>query len=184
MTEEKLKEVSAKFKFYSIVRGIGSKRNNRITSTIEDINGLAVVLDQSMADIVVLYNSYTDEYAETVEEFKEDLYPLINRKDPRGEDIERTILANVILKDFRIGGNTTRIIDNAVQLLFGGYVILLDDYDPYARNECVSPYDILRLKKRIKDRVKNEHPNFNFRIDTGRKLALELDKSKSVINIK
>ena len=60
-------------------------------------------------------------------------------------------MADVKLTPERMSGNTTRIIDNSIQLLFKGYAVILDDFH-------VSKLEYKHwLKSRIEKRLFFEH---------------------------
>jgi hypothetical protein len=53
------------------------------------------------------------------------------------------------ITNIRLDGNSTRIVDNAIQLLFQGHVIVCHDHFEYGKNHSLNSF----LYKKVLDRI-------------------------------
>lgn len=86
------------------------------------------------------------------------------------EDILRpaSTLRGVIIVSDRRAGNTTRIVDNAIQLLFEGECIRCEDHHNTRKSHC----DLFVLVER---RMNLEHPRVKLQMDS-QKLLMKIKR--------
>lgn len=69
--------------------------------------------------------------------------------------------AELVLSPYRRSGNTTRLVDNCIQIIFSGHVCVCEDHWEYGKNRLANK----NLFERVLDRINKEHRSVELQIN-------------------